>query len=240
LGAAGVGKHVLVEKPMAMSAEQSRRMIDACDNADVKLFVAYYRRFYPQVQKMKELIADGAIGTPVQAFIEFAANISGCEDWRETPEISGGGRFVDLVSHRIDAMAYLLGDLDSAVGIATTFDSSKRVEQLVSAAMRFTSGAQCAVTGDFHTGRTEDRFRIVGTKSAIVSDVLDQPVFRLERSGGVEEFRFEPLAAPHLGLVRHIEDVLLRGAENESSGRDGLITEHVLDAAVRKPLGLLS
>ena len=62
LAAAAAGKHVLVEKPMGLSAAEDQQMIDACRQAGVQLFVAYYRRFHPHVLKMKELIDSGRIG----------------------------------------------------------------------------------------------------------------------------------------------------------------------------------
>ena len=61
LKAAETGKHVLVEKPMGMSAAQALEMIEACENSGVELFVAYYRRFHPHVQMMSDLIQQGEL-----------------------------------------------------------------------------------------------------------------------------------------------------------------------------------
>src|SRR5438067_598079 len=65
--AAEAGKHVLCEKPMAMNVAECRRMVAACAANGVALAIAYYRRWYPKVRKMKELLEAGAIGEPVQA-----------------------------------------------------------------------------------------------------------------------------------------------------------------------------
>jgi len=64
VAAAEAGKPVLVEKPMGRSVSEARAMIEACDRHDVELFVAYYRRFHPQVVKMRELLEANAIGDP--------------------------------------------------------------------------------------------------------------------------------------------------------------------------------
>ena len=235
LAASAAGKHVLVEKPMAMSADQARKMIAACDSSKVHLFVAYYRRFYPHVQEMKRLIEGSVIGVPVQSFIDIAADTSGeLFSWRDDPAISGGGRFVDTGSHRLDAMLYLLGEIGEIHGLATTFDETSRVEQTVSLCVKFESGAQCSVTGDFFSGRTADRFVIVGTRGTITSDPLDGHAFRLDSGDGTKDFAYESFAAPHLGLIRHIERVVAGEAENECSGRDGMQTEIILDKAVRR------
>lgn len=233
LAAADAGKHVLVEKPMALNAQQGQAMIEACKKAGVELFVAYYRRFYPQVEKMRELIQQGRIGKPVQAFIDIASGAPQDTGWREKPEISSGGFFVDIGSHRLDAMVSLLGDVEEVKGVATSFDENKQVEQTVSISLKFKSGAQCSVTGDFYSGRTADRFSIYGTAGCISTDVLDSSKFTLQTENDTEQFTFEKLPAPHLGLIRHIESVLAGKCENQSSGIDGLITERILDQAVR-------
>src|SRR6185295_1167799 len=65
IAAAEAGKHVLCEKPMAMNVKECDRMISACRTNDVMLGVAYYRRFYPVVERIKAIINSGEIGKPV-------------------------------------------------------------------------------------------------------------------------------------------------------------------------------
>ena len=234
LEAAKVGKHVLVEKPMAMEAQQAERMVEACERAGVQLFVAYYRRFHPHVLKMRELIRQGRIGEPLQAFVDIAtAPPSDPQAWRLKPEISGGGLFVDVGSHRVDVVVRLLGEINAVCGVTSTFEPQCRVEQTVSLCLRFLTGAQCVIMGDFLSGRKADRLEIIGTEGRITTQRLDGHAFVLHSGHAEESFSFDAYPAPHLGLIRHIEGVLLDGKANESSGRDGLITETILDAAVR-------
>ena len=235
LAAAIAGKHVLVEKPMGLSVPQAQEMITVCESAGVHLFVAYYRRFHPHVLEMKALIQAGRIGDPVQSFIDLAVDVS-CwpASWKEDPKISGGGYFVDLASHRLDAMVYMLGDIQEAHGVTTTFDEAKQVEQAVSLCMTFKSGAQCVVSGDFCSGRAADRFMIAGTCGSLASDPLDGHAFSLVSDGQTENFEFDKFSAPHLGLIPHIEGVIAGRTGNESSGQDGLLTEIILDEVVRR------
>jgi len=65
VAAAEAGKHVLCEKPLAMNPAECDRMITACRANRVKLGVAYYRRFYPAIRRVKEILRFGEIGTPV-------------------------------------------------------------------------------------------------------------------------------------------------------------------------------
>lgn len=238
VAAAEAGKHVLVEKPMGLSAAEDRDMIDACERAGVELFVAYYRRFHPHVLKMKELIDSGRIGRPVSAVIEYAQppapGTSWGGGWRVQPEVSGGGLFVDVVSHRIDLMVYLLGEPAEVRGLAATFDPASRVEQTVSLAVRFTGGALCSISGGFASPRWADRFVIAGAEGAIEAASLDSHAFTLHAGKTEEEYRFDKDSAPHLGLVRHIERVLDGREANAVSGRQGLLTDTVLDEGLRR------
>ncbi|HOI53818.1 MAG TPA: Gfo/Idh/MocA family oxidoreductase [Phycisphaerae bacterium] len=238
VAAAEAGKHVLVEKPMGLSATEDREMIAVCEAAGVELFVAYYRRFHPHVLKMKELIDSGRIGRPVSAAIEYAQppapGTSWGGGWRVQPDVSGGGLFVDVVSHRIDLMVYLLGEPAEVCGLTAKVNPESRVEQTVSLAVRFAGDTLCSVSGSFASLRWADRFVIAGTEGAIEAASLDSHAFTL-RAGKVEqEYRFDRDRAPHLGLVRHIERVLDGQEGNASCGRQGMLADRVLDEGLRR------
>ena len=233
--AAAAGKHVVVEKPMALNAAEAQLMVDVCASAGVELFVAYYRRFQPHVLRMRELLAAGAIGRPVRACADLAVGgfarrvTSGARAWRDDPAVAGGGGFVDMGSHRIDLLVWLLGPVAAATGVAARFQADLAVEQTAIATMRMRSGALCCVTGDFHSGRDADRLVIHGERGTLTTDPLDGHAVKLGTPTATEEFRCPPFPAPHLGLVRHVETVLLDGAANQVSGADGAVTEMVLD-----------
>ncbi len=242
LAAAAAGKHVLVEKPMGMHAGEDEEMVDACRAAGVELFVAYYRRFHPQVMKMRQLIGQGSIGRPVLASIDYAQppapDTAWGGGWRVQPAVSGGGLFVDVVSHRIDAMLSLLGAPAEVIGCRGTFLPGSDVADVVTVALRFENGALCAVCGDFATGRSADRFMIAGTEGVIGAERLDSHAFTLRRGDEREEFAFECDTAPHLGLIRHIERALAGQVANASSGRAGLLTDRVLDESLSRRAGI--
>ena len=99
--------------------------------------------------------------------------------------------------------------------------------------MRMRGGALCSVSADFHSGRDADRFAIHGECGSLTADPLDGHVVTLATAAATEEYPYTPFPAPHLGLIRHVEEVLLDGASNQASGADGTITEMVLDRTVR-------
>jgi predicted dehydrogenase len=115
LKAAHAGKVVYVEKPMARNYHECQTMIDACENADVPLFVAYYRRALPHFLRVRDLIKNNKLGAIRSWKITFyrpplPVDLSHPEkNWRVQPEISGGGHFHDLASHQLDLMDFFFG-----------------------------------------------------------------------------------------------------------------------------------
>src|ERR1051325_3249429 len=108
------GKHVLVEKPMATSVAECERMIGAATSKGVTLGVAYYRRAYPKMQKIKELIGSGLLGEVTWVHIAshswFDPPASDPKHWRVEKSRSGGaGALADIGVHRLDLLDFWLG-----------------------------------------------------------------------------------------------------------------------------------
>src|SRR5262245_2792550 len=105
IAAAEAGKHVLCEKPMAMTAAECDRMIAACRSNGVKLGIAYYRRFYPVVARVKAILESGEIGQPVVAHMSSFEWFDPAPDhprgWLLNPAIAGGGPMMDFGCHRL-------------------------------------------------------------------------------------------------------------------------------------------
>ncbi len=233
IAGAKAGKDLVVEKPMCLNSAEAEEMVEICEEEKAELFVAYYRRFYPQVKKIKELIEAGKIGEPVQGHVYISFAPPKDAGWREELEISGGGWFVDVASHRLDLLAFLLGPVEQATGVITSFESGNELEDTVTLSLKFDYGTQASVQGDFYTRRSADKLYIHGTEGTVYTDDLSQPQVFLKSEESQESFQFESLPATHSGLVEHVEKVLLNGERNKSSGSDGLITEEILDEVLR-------
>src|SRR5436309_1168831 len=106
IAAAEAGKHVLCEKPMAMDVVQCDRMIEACRANGVRLGIAYYRRFYPVVTRIGDILASGEIGDPVWAqmiaFEPFNPGPDAPRAWLVRRSQSGGGPMADFGCHRLE------------------------------------------------------------------------------------------------------------------------------------------
>lgn len=114
IAAAKAGKNVLVEKPMAVTAEACRRMIEACHQAGVKLMVAQTLRFSPAVLQVKQWIEAGHLGKLKAGCVAFGYN--GTESprtWLYDHKIAGGGVLMDVGVHCLDTLRFLLGEVSS-------------------------------------------------------------------------------------------------------------------------------
>lgn len=118
IAAAEAGKHVLCEKPMAMNVEECDRMIAACEANDVRLGVAYYRRFYPVLARVRELLASGEIGNAIvaqmNAFEYVDMKADDLRGWFLQKAKSGGGPMMDFGCHRLEVLTDLHGIASAA------------------------------------------------------------------------------------------------------------------------------
>ena len=190
---AQAGKPVYVEKPMARTAVECEEMISVCAVAGVGLFVAYYRRAMPRFATVKELLQSGRVGqlrsvsirNERPAKLDEAAHAG----WRVDPEISGGGYFVDLGSHMLDLLDWLLGPVIHAAGIATNRGGRYPAEDLVTGIFSFRSGVEGVGVWNYDSFQYQDEVEIIGTAGALrFSCFADEPL-RLLTARGVEEIK---------------------------------------------------
>jgi 1,5-anhydro-D-fructose reductase (1,5-anhydro-D-mannitol-forming) len=231
--AADAGLHVLCEKPMAMSVAECRRMAEACHRNNVALMIAYYRRLYPNIQKVRQLLAEGAIGKVILArvnqtgYYNPAPGADGA--WRIDAKVSGGGILAETACHRIDLLAYLLGDIESARGYATNVAGEYAVDDSAVFSLRFASGVHAAVNINWNIRVNVDDIEIYGTEGALRCAGLDSGALTLERDGEVVDHRQPKLPFTHAGLVRNFVAHVQTGEPICCTGEDGVKTARVVE-----------
>jgi predicted dehydrogenase len=142
--AAEAGKHVLCEKPMAISSAECRRMIDACRAANVHLMIAYRLWYDPTIAYAASLIKNGALGQ-IQSFQgAFLGNMTP-NQWRLTKALAGGGSLFDLGIYPLNAIRYLTGEDPIAyTAVVSTRDKTSgrfaEMEQSIEFTLKFPSG----------------------------------------------------------------------------------------------------
>jgi predicted dehydrogenase len=243
--AARAGKPVYVEKPMALTFVQCQQMIEACEQAELPLFVAYYRRSLPNYLEIKEAIEAGAIGTTRFVTIQLYHPISSSEQdkrnlpWRVFPEIAGGGHFVDLASHQLDYLDYLFGPIVAVQGVAQNQAGLYPAEDIVTASLRFESGVVACGLWCFtvHAKTQRDTVEIVGSKGRISFSTFDHTVPVSIESGDSQRKTFNLPQATHIQqpLIATVVDALCARGSCPSVGRTAARTNWVMDQVLRHP-----
>ncbi len=171
--AAEAGKHVLVEKPMALSLEDADAMIEACRTAGVHLGVCLQRRTEPMFQKVRAAVAAGDLGDITLAGLTmpyFRGDAYYAQaDWRGTWAGDGGGILMNQGIHLIDLLVWFLGDPEAIQAQAATLKRSVEVEDTIVATLGFPGGVLATVSG---TTTAEPGFphelRLHGDRGSIV------------------------------------------------------------------------
>lgn len=234
IAAAEAGKHVLCEKPMANSVADCRRMIEACRANGVALQIAYYRRYYPKLIRMKELLDAGAIGQPVNAQIHFGSRVAEAQitprNWRLNAEIAGGGALVDTGSHRLDLLCWFLGEPERVGAFAETQELPITAPDLESLLIRMVNGVH-ATTSHSYRSPSEDRFDIFGTHGLLSATSVDGPTLRLVAEGREESWDLPRHANVHFPLFDDFARRVDAGEPPRYPGEDGLQASRIIEAA---------
>jgi predicted dehydrogenase len=230
---AKAGKPVLVEKPMALTYGDCLWMISACKEANIPLWVAYYRRRLPRFLKIKELIDSGAIGevrsVVVKLYKKTWTQVSDPLPWRVQPEISGGGLFLDVGVHMLDILDFLLGKIVQVNGFATNQAGLYQAEDHVTANFMFESGAMG--TGDwcFSSGIDLDHTSILGTRGQIEYATFAPEPIILTTEQGRETFAIDDPQHVHQPLIQSIVDELNGVGQCPSTGESAARTQYIVD-----------
>ncbi len=141
---AGRGKHVIVEKPMALTLPDADRMIKACDNAGVRLFVVKQNRFNVPIVKVREALEAGRFGKMVMGTVRVRwcrpQEYYDQDAWRGTWALDGGV-LTNQASHHIDVLEWMLGEVESVYGLSRTALADIEAEDTAVVALKFSNGA---------------------------------------------------------------------------------------------------
>jgi len=156
--AAELGKHLICEKPLGMNALESKEMVRSVRKAGVKHMVGYNYRFIPAIILARKMISDGDIGKILQFRAAYLQEwIMGADFpmvWRLRRSTAGSGVLGDLGSHIIDLARYLVGDIESTVGIMKTFIKKRPIVE----GEKLSSSARAPAKNKLGTVDVDDAF----------------------------------------------------------------------------------
>ena len=216
---------------MALDPDQCAQMIDVCEREKVLLGVAYYRRFYPVVARIRQLIDAGQLGRVLSvACVTGNSSRFPADDWRVVRSQGGGGPLMDIASHRLDLFMHLLGEVDS-VKTNLIESTDYEAEQVAMMLLEFKAGCVGVLQCYFGAADTPDRLEIIGTEGRITMEHLNAGEFMLFNSNGCTLERHPPASNLHAPLIADFSAAIIEGRSPAVDGRIGKQTNDVIQMA---------
>lgn len=233
IAAAEAGKHVLCEKPMALNVAECDKMIAACRANNVKLGIAYYRRFYPVIERIKRIIESGEIGkvsiVQINSFEYFEPTVENERHWLIEKAKSGGGPLMDFGCHRLEVLTHLFGEIKELKGLVSNNIFQREVEDTATVLLRFENGVNAVMTITHSALEAQDTLDIYGTKGSIHVSVLNQGEMKL-RIGNVETIENHPPHPNfHLPLIDDFTKAVLGGINPAITGETGRKINRIIE-----------
>lgn len=239
--AAKAGKHVLCEKPMAVSAPEAQAMVDACASANVKLMIAYRIQYEAYNQRLMELTRSGTFGRAVGMSATNVQTVAenGAEQWRHKKALAGGGSLPDIGLYCLNTARFLTGEEPSEV-YATIYSPPNdpryaEVEETVSFMLRFPSNfiANCFTS----YGARDDKHQRLNFETASV-DMPNAYLYRgqsmtiKQRQGDDTGETKLVLTAPNqfASEMDHMADCVLKDLKPRTPGEEGVQDHKIMDA----------
>lgn len=239
------GRHVMTEKPMATRWHDGIRMVKACDDANVRLFVVKQNRRNATLQLLKKAVEQRRFGkiysVSVNVFWTRPQDYYDSAKWRGTWEFDGGA-FMNQASHYIDLLDWLIGPVESVMAYTATLERNIEVEDSGVAALRWRSGAMGTlnVTMLTYPKNMEGSITILGEKGTVrIGGVAVNEIQRWEFAEPNEDDEliktasYETTSVYGFGHPLYYDNVIksLRGEEEpETDGREGLKSLELLIA----------
>jgi len=252
MAAARAGKHVLVEKPIDITTERARQLIEACKNHGVKLGVIFQSRWKKSYALLKQTVEEGRLGRLLlgDAVIKWfrpQSYYDSC-DWRGTWAKEGGGALINQSIHTIDALQWIMGPVESLFGYyITTPLHDIEVDDLATATLRFRNGALGIIEGatSVQPGQPE-RLAIHGEKGTVVLEGGKVKTWAVE---GMDEAEAktaaeeptgtgasDPMAFPitwHKKQIQDMLDAVRNDREPAVNGAEGIRALEIVEAVYR-------
>lgn len=231
------GKHIMVEKPMALTVDDADAMIEACDRNNCKLFIIKQNRFNVPVVKLRETLESGRFGKLVLGTVRVRwarhQQYYDQDSWRGTWAMDGGV-LTNQASHHIDMLEWMMGDVESVFAKATTALADIETEDTAVVTIKFKNGALGIVEATTATrpGNLEGSVSILGERGTVVVggvavNKMETWFFEDEVDGDEEvlkEFSVNPpnvYGFGHQAYYEHVVECIANGGLNLVDGLQG-------------------
>ena len=236
--AANAGKHILCEKPLAITSEQAEEMVNACKENNVLLAVNYVHRFHPHIVKAKELIRNQTLGKLVSINLNFNFDYPPGSNFRFNKKLSGGGALRDLGTHMIDLLRFFGGEIIEINGYIDNLIYKSDVDDFAAAIVKFNNGGYGYLNVSFNNKKAFNRIEILGHKGAISIDrfigVKHQSAKLTILLDGEAKMSFRKRGNKINYMLRSVQKSFIKNEQPLVTGVDGLINMKLMEDLERK------
>lgn len=229
--AAAAGLHVFVEKPLTLTVAEARQAIAATDAAGVVLMVGHQRRRQIPNRRIKQMLDDGSLGTPLLAESTFVVPSGYPDNWRNSRVETPLGAMTGLGVHHVDTFHYLLGPIARVAAFSNAVVEDQPLDHATGLLFEFASGAVGTLLCS-HFAPTANRVAVHGTAGAAFNEQDGTRLFA-QRSG--EPTRHEVEVVANDPLAEQVTEfaAAIRGKTPvETGGPEALAVVAVMEAAI--------
>ncbi len=239
LAAAAAGKHILCEKPLALSVDDARQMLKAAQAANVVLGTNHHLRNAVTHRTLRKLVKEGAIGKPLAARVFHAVYLPPrLQGWRLSRPEAGGGVILDITVHDTDTLRFVLdSEVEDVIARSATQGlANSGMEDAVMGVMYFRDGVLAQFHDAFTVKHAPTGLEIHGTEGSLfaVNVMTQDPVGRvvLRRDSEETEIKLDPPEDLYVHSIRHFNQAVMTGTQPFATGTDGLRSLAVAVAAL--------
>jgi predicted dehydrogenase len=236
---AKAGKHILCEKPMAISSEECEEMIAACETAEVKLMIAYRIQYQPHNRKLRELVQQKVFGSAKLIEASNSQSSANPAHWRHKIALAGGGALPDIGLYCLNTNRFILGEEPIEV-FAYQYSTPgnplfKEVEELVSWQMKFPSGVIANCTTDYNVHESR-HYRVLCERGWLNMDKAyaykGQKLMSARAEGKLEKQEEIGIAETNQFATEmdHFSDCILNNKRPFTPGEEGLQDHRIMEA----------
>jgi 1,5-anhydro-D-fructose reductase (1,5-anhydro-D-mannitol-forming) len=225
IAAARAGKHVLCDKPLALTVADARRCVEECRSAGVRLGIMFQTRYHDGLADAAKLVRDGGIGKVVVAEVTMSGGRNLPRGWRTDPGLAGLGTLNNIGVHAFDVLRYLLGSEVTEVAALTDSEPGYRIDTTALVLLRFANGTIGYVHVNQSAPHARDDIVLYGSEGRVLGSNLSRPgrdgTLSFTTAAGERTFP----AGSHEAYRRVIEafaDAVTHDRDPSPAGEDGV------------------
>lgn len=237
---AKTGRHILCEKPLAMTTGQAEEMVKVCKENGVNLAVNYLHRFHPLVIKARELIRDQKLGKLVTVSLNFNIDSPPSSNFRFKKELSGGGALRDLGTHMIDLLRFLGGEISQIDGVMDNLVYQSEVDDFAMGTVKYLKDGYGVFNVSFNSKKAFNRIEIICHQGSMsIENLIGRKIVSPKLTiliDGEGKKAFRKRGNKQLYLLKSVQRSIIKDESPLISGEDGLINMKLMEELERKCL----